>query len=103
MLEGHLLHSLQHHLMDPVLFSEFIDTFSKELNRLQGEARGQRSSLEARISKIGNQLEKAVDAILEGADALTINARRRQFSATPGNVNCLKAKARVITATGVKP
>ncbi|WP_262696470.1 recombinase family protein [Kordiimonas aquimaris] len=76
-LEEHLLTSLKHHLMQPDLFAEFIDAFTEELNRLQGEARGERQHIEACITKIDNQLDKAVDAVLAGADALSLNTRMK--------------------------
>ena len=74
-LEDHLLASLQHHLMEPEHFAVFIEAFAQELNRLQGEARGERTSIENRITRLNVQLDKAVDAILAGANARRLNER----------------------------
>ena len=67
-LEQHLLDSLQHHLMEPEYFAIFIEAFTAELNRLQSEARGERFSVEKRLSRISSKLDKIVDAVAEGAN-----------------------------------
>ncbi len=72
-LEEHLLHSLKHHLMDPALFAEFIDAFTQELNRLQGEARGERCALEKRQERITQQITKIVDAVADGTPYSSFN------------------------------
>ncbi|MCJ9430754.1 recombinase family protein [Kordiimonas sp. A6E486] len=74
-LEEQLLASLQHHLMQPESFAEFIEAFSGELNRMQGEARGRRKALEGKITKIERQLDKAIDAIFDGAPASRFKER----------------------------
>ncbi len=33
-LEGRVLNALRYHLMDPALFKEFCDEFTREMNRL---------------------------------------------------------------------
>ncbi len=43
-LEERVLNALRHHLMDPALFKEFCDDFTREMNRLQMQAR---TSIEA--------------------------------------------------------
>ncbi len=80
-LEAHLLSSLQHHLMNPELFADFIDAFTRELNRLQGEARGERTAIEARIERIDLQLDTAIDAILDGANVARFKDRMHALEA----------------------
>ena len=74
-LEEQLLTSLQHHLMKPEAFAEFVEAFSGELNRLQGEARGRRTALESKIARIDRQLNKAIDAILDGSPSSRLKER----------------------------
>ncbi len=80
-LEEHLLTSLQRHLMDPGLFAEFVDTFAKELNRLQREADGERSKMESAIKRIDWKLDKAIDAILDGAETARFKDRMHELEA----------------------
>ena len=80
-LEEHLLAGLQHHLMQPERFAEFIEAFSGELNRLQGEARGKRTSIESKIARIESQLDKAIDAIFDGAPASRFKERMELLEA----------------------
>lgn len=88
-LEEHLLRSIQVQLMDPDLFAEFVAAFSAELNRLQAKTRSRRSQIEATIGSIERLLDKAVDAIFAGANALHINKR---LVALEGEKSALQAE-----------
>jgi len=68
-LEDQLLTSLQHHLMKPECFAEFIDAFREELSRTQLEASGKRKAIHSKIKRIDTQLDNAIKAIFDGADS----------------------------------
>ena len=80
-----MLHALRHHLMDPVLFAEFCDEFTREMNRMRGDAGAAIAAARAEIAKIDRDLDMLVNLILRGGAADKINAKmvaRRNWSAT---------------------
>ncbi|WP_240334308.1 hypothetical protein [Sphingobium estronivorans] len=64
-LEERVLHALRHHLMDPSLFKDFCDEFTREMNRLRMEGR----------ASIDGDLDILLNLILRGGAADKINAR----------------------------
>jgi hypothetical protein len=84
-------------LITPEHFESFIDAFTKELNWLTADRSGDKEVIENRLTMINNQLEKAVDAILNGADAVTLNTRMKEPEGE-------KAELQVqLLATGTEP
>ena len=81
MLEEHLLTSLQHHLMAPELFAEFVDVFAREINLLQRKNVGDRAKVENEVKRIDWKLDKAIDAILDGADVARFKDRMHALEA----------------------
>lgn len=74
-LETLVLDALRHELMDPRLFAEFCEEFTREVNRIRGEAGGAIASAKAEIKKIDRDLEMLVNLILRGGAADKINAK----------------------------
>jgi site-specific DNA recombinase len=74
-LEERVLNALRHHLMDPALFAEFCDEFTREMNRLRMEDRASIDSAEAEIKKIDRDLDMLVELILKGGQADRLNER----------------------------
>ncbi|MBV1703170.1 MAG: recombinase family protein [Hyphomicrobiales bacterium] len=66
--EARVLNALRHHLMDPALFQEFCDEFTREMNRLRMEGRASIDSADAEIKKIDRELEKLLKLILASSD-----------------------------------
>jgi DNA invertase Pin-like site-specific DNA recombinase len=65
-LEASVLNGLRNHLMDPGVFKDFCEEFTKEVNRARidqiSEIEGRRKELE----KVDRDLDRAVQAIIEG-------------------------------------
>ncbi|WP_407114737.1 recombinase family protein [Bradyrhizobium sp. LMG 9283] len=65
-LEASVLRGLQTHLMEPELFKEFCQEFTREVNRLRIE-RGADIEVQRReLERTERELDKAIQAILEG-------------------------------------
>ena len=74
-LEERVLHALRHHLMDPALFAEFCAEFTREMNRMRGDAGAAITAARAEIAKIDRDLDMLVNLILRGGAADKINAK----------------------------
>lgn len=66
-LEERVLKALRHHLMDPALFAEFCDEFTREMNRLRMEAGASINQAKAELERIGRELEKIMNLYLRDA------------------------------------
>ena len=65
-LEARVLHALRGHLMDPALFKEFCDEFTRQMNRRRMEARASLDVARAEVKRIDRELERLVQHIAEG-------------------------------------
>ncbi|MEJ6011797.1 recombinase family protein [Novosphingobium aquae] len=74
-LEERVLNALRHHLMDPALFAEFCDEFTREMNRARIEGRAAITAAETEIRKIDRDLDKLIDLILDGGQADRLNEK----------------------------
>ncbi len=74
-LEARVLNALRHHLMDPELFKEFCDEFTREMNRLRMEGRASIDAAEAEIKKIDRELDTLLNLILKGGAAERLNEK----------------------------
>ncbi|WP_375788541.1 hypothetical protein ACE10Z_14655 [Bradyrhizobium sp. Pha-3] len=74
-LEARVLNALRHHLMDPALFKEFCDEFTREMNRLRIEGRASIDAAEAEIKKIDRELDTLLNVILKGGAADRLNEK----------------------------
>ena len=74
-LEERVLHALRHHLMDPALFAEFCNEFTREMNRLRMDGRASIDAARAEVKKIDRDLDMLLNLILQGGAADKINAR----------------------------
>lgn len=68
-LEARVLNALRHNLMQPELFKEFCEEFTREMNRLRMEGRASIDAAEAEIRKIDRELETLLNLILKAAPA----------------------------------
>jgi site-specific DNA recombinase len=66
-LEVRVLNALRHHLMDPALFKEFCDEFTREMNRLRMEGRASIDAAQVEVKRIERDLEKIMDLYLKDA------------------------------------
>ena len=65
-LEARVLHALRGYLMDPALFKEFCDEFTRQMNRRRMEARASLDVARAEVKRIDRELERLVQHIAEG-------------------------------------
>ncbi|GLH80052.1 MULTISPECIES: recombinase family protein [unclassified Bradyrhizobium] len=78
-VEGRVLNALRHHLMDPALFKEFCDEFTREMNRLRMEGSALLATARAEVKRIERELGTLLNLILKGGAADTINAKMVQL------------------------
>ena len=74
-LESRVLKAIRYRLMDPSLFKEFCEEFTRETNRLRSQARIAMERARAEIKKIDRELEMLVELILQGGAASHINKK----------------------------
>jgi site-specific DNA recombinase len=67
-LEERVLNALRFHLMEPALFKEFCDEFTREMNRLRVEGRESIEAAKSEVKRIDRQLDKLVKLILVSGD-----------------------------------
>ncbi|MGV2981863.1 recombinase family protein, partial [Camelimonas sp. ID_303_24] len=81
-LEARVLNALRHHLMEPELFKEFCDEFTREMNRLRMEARSTIDAAEAEIKRIDRELQRILDLYLQEAMSVqTVKERSGKLEA----------------------
>jgi hypothetical protein len=74
-VEAAILAGLKERLMEPVLFEEFAREFTAEVNRQRSALARETGTLQVELTRVAKQIDKLVEAITEGADALAINAK----------------------------
>jgi hypothetical protein len=74
-VEAAILAGLKERLMDPVLFEELVHKFTVEVNRQRSGFAREKETLQGELARITKQINKLVEAIMEGADALAVNTR----------------------------
>jgi hypothetical protein len=80
-LEERVLGALKGKLMDPVLFREFCDEFTREMNRLRMQGRAALEAARTEVTRIDRELDTLLDLILKGGAAEKINAMMVQLEA----------------------
>ncbi|QUD90691.1 recombinase zinc beta ribbon domain-containing protein [Phenylobacterium montanum] len=82
-LEARVLDALRHHLMDPALFKEFCEEFTRESNRLRMEARTDIDAAQAEIKRIEREVERLLDMLVKGTAtgqaAAQVNAKMNEL------------------------
>ncbi|MDK1494400.1 recombinase family protein [Sinorhizobium sp. 7-81] len=74
-LEASILNGLDKHLMEPELFEEFSEEFTREVNKARMEARASLDSASTEIKRIDRELDTLLDLILKGGAAERINEK----------------------------
>jgi site-specific DNA recombinase len=85
-LEERVLGALKNKLMDPALFREFCDEFTREMNRLRIEGRASLEAARSEVKRIDRELDTLLDLILKGGAAEKINAKMVQLEAHKGEL-----------------
>ncbi len=80
-LEATVLNGLQHHLMDDELLAVFCEEYTRHLNALRMAETGNRARDEAKLAKITRDLDRLVDAIIDGVPADRVKGRMEALEA----------------------
>ena len=83
-LEERVLNALRFHLMDPALFKEFCDEFTREMNRLRMEGQASIDSARSEIKRIDRDLDKLMKLVLASGDHDTPIRLMRQMKELEG-------------------
>ena len=67
--------------MEPALFEEFTREFIAEINRVRSEASSLRVARRRELERLDRQIKRLIDAILNGADATSINSKLNELEA----------------------
>ena len=78
-LEERVLNALRYHLMDPALFKEFCDEFTREMNCLRMEGSASIEAARSELKRIERELDTLLNLILKGGAADRINAKMVQL------------------------
>ena len=78
-LEDTVLSGLRERLMDPARFSAFATAFTAEWNQLQASLAGDLSARQAELVRVNGQIERLVDAIVNGTPGAALNSRMRDL------------------------
>ena len=85
-IEAAILAGLKSRLMQPDLFEEFAREFVAEVNRQRRSNAGEADALRRNIDRVGRQITRLVDAIVDGADARALNAKLKELEAEQGRL-----------------
>ena len=92
-LEASVLNGLRQHLMEPSLFKEFCDEFTREVNRLRMEAGAARSSARAELPKLDRQVRSIIEAIKDGLYQPSIKIEMERLEARRLKIQSMLADA----------
>ncbi|WP_418610988.1 recombinase family protein [Gluconobacter cerinus] len=92
-LEKSVLNGLRTQMMDSALFKEFCDEFTSEVNRLRMEKGADLVALKSELSKIERELDKAVQAILDGFASPALKTRMEQLESRKAEIEEQLAEA----------
>ena len=92
-LEASILNGLRTHLMDPALFKEFCDEFTREVNRLRIERGVDLEGKRRELERTERDLDKAIDAILAGIPPLKLKAKIETLEARKAELTAFLADA----------
>ncbi|WP_029606378.1 recombinase family protein [Kozakia baliensis] len=92
-LEKSVLNGLRTQMMDPALFNEFCDEFTHEVNRLRMEKGADLVALKSELPKIDRELDKAVQAILDGFASPALKTRMEELEARKAEIETQLADA----------
>ncbi|MFE0757887.1 recombinase family protein [Inquilinus sp. NPDC058860] len=92
-LEASVLNGLRTHLMEPELFREFCEEFTREVNRLRMDRRAELVSQRKELERIERDLDRAVQAILDGVPGSHLKAKIEALEARKAELTAGLAEA----------
>jgi len=92
-LEASVLNGLRDHLMDPSLFKEFCDEFTREVNRLRMEAGASLNAARSELPKIERQIRGIIEAIKDGLYQPSMKVEMERLEAKKSKIEQMLAEA----------
>ena len=80
-VESAILEGLKTRLMEPDLFEEFAREFVAEINRQRTGIAAETGAMRKELDRIGRQITRLVDSIVDGADARALNSKLKELEA----------------------
>lgn len=80
-VEDRVCAALSTRLMDPELFAVFCEEFVAETNRLRAAQSGSKATTQAELAKVNRDLDRLVQALLDGVPAASVRERMQQLEA----------------------
>ena len=93
-LEKRVLAALRDNLMEPELFGEFCEEFTREMNRVRSAGRASIYAATAEVRKIDRDLDRLLDMILRGGAADRLNAKMLEMEARKKELEQLLTSAK---------
>lgn len=78
-VEASVVSGLRTHLMDPMLFTEFCEEFTREVNRLRIEKSASLHAAKAELPRITRELDKLIQRVLDTDDLTSIKAYEKKM------------------------
>ncbi len=92
-----MLNALRNRMLDPKIFAEFCDAYTREMNRLRMEARANIDAAQAEMEKIGREEGRLMDLYLK--EAISIEAVKERGD----QLKLRKAELTAFLATADEP
>ena len=92
-LEASVLNGLRAHLMEPALFKEFCDEFTREMNRLRMEQSSEIAGRRKELERVQRELDRAVQAILDGVPGSQLKDKIGKLEARKAELTGMLASA----------
>ena len=92
-LEAQVLDGLRHHLMDPALFREFCEEFTREVNRLRMAETDSITAAQAELARVKRDIDRTIQAILDGVPGSAVKEKMGRLEARKEELTDQLAKA----------
>ena len=79
--------------MDPALFREFCEEFTREVNRLRMEETASLSAAQAELARVKRDIERTIQAILDGVPGSTVKDKMGRLEARKDQLTDQLARA----------
>ena len=93
-LEASVLDGLHRHLMEPELFKDFCEAFTREVNRTRMDEGATLAAQHKELERIDRELDKAIQAILDGVPGARLKDKIGQLEARKAELTAVLAEAK---------
>ncbi len=92
-LEASVLNGLRHHLMEPALFREFCEEFTREVNRLRMEETASITAAQSELVRVKRDIDRTIQAILDGVPGAAVKEKMGRLEARKDQLTDQLARA----------